>query len=153
MARRKRKIIEIPPHKWLEKTGGFGNQYRSRDYLLKKMGFKSYAAYLQSPLWKKIRTKVLERDKYECYCCLERADQVHHSIYDIHQLSGGSLKGLFSLCSFCHRKIEFDEKGVKRTSAERITERMHSRRLDFEFAKKNGLKTDKQIFNDFDIEF
>jgi 5-methylcytosine-specific restriction endonuclease McrA len=80
--------------------------YAYRNENLRHLGFASYAAYLQSPLWRDIRTRVLERDASVCGCCGKKATQVHHRAYDPQTLRGESLDSLSAVCARCHRKIE-----------------------------------------------
>lgn len=82
--------------------------YADRDRWLKKMGYPSYTAYLDSELWQSIRAKVLERDKGLCRVCDKPARSVHHDDYSPNVLRGKFLKPLYSLCHGCHRRIEFD---------------------------------------------
>lgn len=88
--------------------------YDSRAKVLEKLGFTDYNEYLFSLLWKKIRKRVLKRDKCRCKLCGKRAECVHHIKYELANLSGRSLKNMVSLCHDCHKDIEFDEKGVRR---------------------------------------
>ncbi len=75
-----------------------------------------YAEYLQSPLWKLIRERVLIRDDWECQMCGKQADVVHHKSYKPEVLAGKKDSELVSLCFGCHNDIEFtmvDGKPVK----------------------------------------
>jgi hypothetical protein len=82
--------------------------FRDRLRDLKKLGFPDYATYLQSPLWKSIRQKVFTRDQHWCRVCENKAEQVHHTRYDLATLRGIDLSQLFSVCRDCHKTIEFD---------------------------------------------
>lgn len=82
--------------------------YWERNQLLRRMGFSSYPAYLQSILWHSIRTQVL-RAQPHCEGCRGRATEVHHNFYCEANLKGRNLNGLHSLCSLCHDLIEFHE--------------------------------------------
>ncbi len=84
-----------------------GLGYAGRDFCLRRLGFSSYAEYLQSPQWAKIRLRVLRLRRFTCEVCGLRATQVHHNRYDIRILRGQSLKGLKAICAGCHREIEF----------------------------------------------
>lgn len=85
-----------------------GENYRSRNLILKEMGFECYKDYLRSSLWKEIRMRVLERDVFKCQICDGNATQVHHSRYHKRDLTGKNIKFLHSLCEDCHENIEFD---------------------------------------------
>jgi hypothetical protein len=81
--------------------------YSKRNFVLKSLGYRNYYVYLQSDLWDKIRTRVFIRDKNICFGCGEKATQVHHANYNKEVLKGKTIKGLYSVCSSCHTKIEY----------------------------------------------
>jgi hypothetical protein len=89
------------------------NAYEKRDLLLVELGYGNYSNYLGSELWKGIRTRVL-RGKLKCFC-LRKAGQIHHRNYSRKTLVGESLKDLVPLCGHCHKKIETDRDGAKRS--------------------------------------
>jgi hypothetical protein len=82
--------------------------YGKRNKMLAHIGFQSYAEYLASPLWAKIRRRVFARG-WECYVCEEPSTCIHHDSYDMDTLLGKSLAWLFPLCAECHHQIEFDD--------------------------------------------
>jgi len=86
--------------------------YKRRDESLLTMGFLTYAAYLESPLWKSIRKLVLERCGKCCACGLN-ASQVHHTTYAMAVLEGTDIGGLLPICAACHHRIEFRKDGSK----------------------------------------
>lgn len=61
-----------------------------------------YEIYLQSPLWKEIRLRILERDKYICRDCGKKANQVHHLSYAHDVMAGKDDSKLISICRACH---------------------------------------------------
>lgn len=62
-----------------------------------------YAEYLNSPVWRTKRQKVLERDNYVCCGCLvNKATQVHHLTYE--HIYDELLFELVSICDDCHAK-------------------------------------------------
>lgn len=89
-----------------------GEDYASRNHTLKELGFDSYKDYLKSRLWKKIRSKIMNRANYVCEICQSHATEVHHSRYHRNDLLGKTLKFLHPLCGDCHYNVEF-KKGVK----------------------------------------
>ena len=93
------------------------DEYKSRNNILKTLGFETYKSYLESSLWKDIRGRVLFRDKNICQACKKPATVVHHRDYYRPTLDGRHLHGLISLCVQCHEFIEFKnkEKTEKRT--------------------------------------
>lgn len=90
--------------------------YSARNRLIVELKLgANYADYLGSPLWRSIRSRVLDRDKLRCTCCSKRANQVHHLDYSRVTLLGESLNGLVSICRRCHKRIEYTKKGAKRS--------------------------------------
>jgi len=63
-----------------------------------------YSGYLQSPEWKSIREKVLNRCVWTCEGCGEcRATHVHHKTYD--NIFDELMFQLVGLCDSCHKKL------------------------------------------------
>ena len=89
-----------------------GSRYDRRNAILLEMGFASYAEYLESELWRKIRRTVL-CDGNACLVCGKPANQVHHTKYTLANLSGESLEGMVPICRDCHQTIEFNGKNQK----------------------------------------
>lgn len=87
--------------------------YQQRNDVLRQIGFVCYANYLVSALWKGIRRRVLERDRYCCYGCRRTAHQVHHRSYDAEVLRGDNIRPLVAICRDCHHEIEHDHSGNK----------------------------------------
>lgn len=85
----------------------YGSNYERRDGTLLAMGFKSYADYLQSPLWRQIRTRALDRDGGRCVRCGHAANQVHHLNYSEETMRGRKPASLVSVCRDCHEHAEF----------------------------------------------
>lgn len=95
------------------------SHYLKRKRVLRKLGFGSYAAYLASDLWRRIKRLVFAAKGNQCWLCVFRsANQVHHCRYSRLDLLGKRLIGMFPLCDGCHVSIEFDENGRKRTVPE-----------------------------------
>ncbi len=123
--------------------------YRERNRNLHAMGYSSYAEYLQSDLWKGIRSRVLLPDT-KCYICDRLATQLHHTAYRKCDLEGRDLRRLIPLCHPCHERIEFrDGDGEKlnirqarikmnqlRTLHRKQTEDSSSPELHREFSRK-----------------
>lgn len=87
--------------------------YQDRDALLMSLGFESYSAYLASPLWKKIRARVICRDDGKCVICKAPYENVHHKAYNEKVLTGRKIGNLACLCRECHRSVEFSRTGYK----------------------------------------
>lgn len=90
--------------------------YKSRNRMLRELGFESYAAYLASDLWARIRRKVMKYKgdgKGLCNKCGRPATQVHHSRYDRKTLLGESIKHLWPVCAECHQAAEVLMDGTK----------------------------------------
>lgn len=80
-------------------------EYEARNELLKSLGFASYKAYLASPLWRSIRSKVLKKARDKCQvCCRAKAVQVHHRAYTRDVLLGENLNigKIVAVCDECH---------------------------------------------------
>lgn len=90
-----------------------GRTYQSRDATLKELGFSSYAEYLNSSLWKQVRTKVFRVKGRSCHLCNGYAGMVHHNRYHKNDLLGKNLSFLFPICAVCHERIEFSKRGKK----------------------------------------
>lgn len=88
--------------------------YGERAASLRTLGFNSYQAYLDSPLWENIRHRVIASTKGVCAVCGKGACQVHHTSYCVEAMAGRANKLLVPLCGTCHLKIEFNNKGGKR---------------------------------------
>ena len=63
---------------------------------------RSYDVYLKSKLWKRIRKRIMERDKYLCRDCGRGAEHVHHLSYGPLVMLGQDDSKLISLCVPCH---------------------------------------------------
>lgn len=87
--------------------------YFVRKCALALLGFKTYKAYLASPLWVGIRTKVLTTGDGRCRGCGRPATQVHHHRYNLEDMNGQCFDHLIPVCGGCHTKAEFTKKGVK----------------------------------------
>jgi hypothetical protein len=77
-----------------------------------------YAEYLKSPLWRKIKRRVLKRDGKACRRCGGKATRVHHRSYTDEVLAGNDDEQLASICEGCHNFIHFDDNGYKRNPEE-----------------------------------
>lgn len=99
------------------------NPYAYRNDNLRKLGFKSYRAYLRSPLWSAIRARVFARDKGKCARCKHFADrpQIHHRAYDPATLRGDNIDALLCVCDRCHRNAERPD-DYTRSSHDRLHE-------------------------------
>lgn len=79
-------------------------QTRERRDSLFSLGFTYYWEYLKSDLWKRIRNNILKRDGYICRFCGCKANQVHHTSYNIDTMRGNNTTHLHSCCRRCHNK-------------------------------------------------
>lgn len=71
--------------------------------VLSELGYRSYAEYLASPLWRSIRQRVYAAKGRVCVSCdMDEADEIHHDRYDRDTLMGKTLKHLRPLCRHCH---------------------------------------------------
>lgn len=72
-----------------------------------------YKEYLDSPIWKEIRSRVMKRDMSVCQCCHTKAEVVHHRDYKASTLSGETINSLIALCRPCHKAIHRDRNGKR----------------------------------------
>lgn len=96
--------------------------YHQRNTNLRAIGYRSYAKYLKSLLWRSIKKRVLRYRGLVCVRCAEEGNQIHHVDYDTDTLLGNRLGGMVVVCRECHEWIEH-EHGVK-VSPERANERL-----------------------------
>lgn len=98
---------------------------------------KWYWNYLQSPLWKIIRSRKLSKNP-NCELCGELANQVHHTEYTDDVLDGRDDSKLVSICGPCHKMIEFDIDGNKQT----VDQKKKSTNL-IQFSERNKAQADE----------
>lgn len=91
--------------------------YGIRRAALQTLGFTSYLEYLDSQLWRDVRTSLLKNRGWECELCGDEATQVHHQHYGVDDLSGNRFDYLVAICAGCHHCVEFDSNGKKRSAA------------------------------------
>lgn len=109
--------------------------YQRRDAVLKEIGFNSYKEYLESPLWGRIRSQAMRRNKYRCKKCGDWATCIHHKAYDKGTMLGKCAQSLAPLCFCCHEFIEYDHTG-KKMSLHEANERL-----------KTGYNPNKKCFH------
>lgn len=80
-----------------------------------------YDKYLLSDLWRLIiRPRIVTRDNNKCRVCEnEECLQVHHIDYSPDTLAGKRDTSLITLCSVCHKEVEFNEMEEKRGYSEK----------------------------------
>jgi hypothetical protein len=83
------------------------------DGILKRLGFNSYAEYLEGDLWKGIRRKFLS-EKPRCSICGKKSTHVRFTTFSEAIFSGKDTDTLFPLCGNCFYRVEFDRNGVRR---------------------------------------
>lgn len=88
----------------LQALGSKGESQRELRAKRRKEKKDSYAEYLKSEEWKKLRARALRRDKKTCRACGKPAAVVHHIRYP-KNLGQERLDWLYSLCSPCHNRI------------------------------------------------
>lgn len=66
-----------------------------------------YQEYMASELWRTIRERIMERDRWTCQACGRKATVVHHKSYDREVLDGNRDSDLIAICNHCHQQIEF----------------------------------------------
>lgn len=73
----------------------------------KRLWDEEYARYLKSPKWRAKWRAVMERDKYRCRFCNQRATQVHHLTYA--RIFNEPLYDLAAICPQCHETLHGKE--------------------------------------------
>jgi hypothetical protein len=84
-----------------------GRDYRSRNAILRGLGFATYRDYLASDLWRTVRAAVFKVKGRACYLCGKPATELHHNRYHANDLTGKRLKFINPICRGCHEGIEF----------------------------------------------
>lgn len=77
---------------------------------------KLYYEHLKSKLWKDLRVRVLERDRFRCLHCRKKVEEhtchIHHLNYTlVGQV--GEINTLITLCPSCHLNLHKSEKEAK----------------------------------------
>lgn len=88
--------------------GRKGKDYASRNQFLRELGFRCYAEYLRSSLWRTIRDEVYRLKGRDCFLCGAPATAVHHNRYHMDDLCGKQMRHVNPICGKCHREIEFN---------------------------------------------
>lgn len=91
-----------------------GESYGSRNTNLAMMGFITYAKYLKSALWERIRKKVFAQKGKHCSLCPQDATIIHHNRYHLEDLTGTTTEHLWPLCEECHGFLEFGPGNAKK---------------------------------------
>lgn len=116
---------------------GLNNPYQYRNDNLRRLGFKSYRAYLRSALWADIRRRVLVRDKCQCRRCFLKATQVHHRAYDPATLRGDCIDALSAVCGKCHARAEYKKaKAVEKNIGQQAYQRLMRANADILMRRK-----------------
>ncbi|KEQ11355.1 HNH endonuclease [Endozoicomonas numazuensis] len=70
---------------------------------LKIVDKTTFGSYYESSEWQKTRSRILVRDGRKCQACNEKAECVHHLIYD--RIGKENDLDLISLCNSCHNEV------------------------------------------------
>lgn len=108
--------------------------------LLAPLGFERYDDYLQSELWKAIRTRVYEAKGRCCIKCCGAANQIHHEQYDLPTMRGETLLHLVPICGDCHQLEHGLTPGAKKSKRQKKSPEWKVAGID---AKKQA-KADKR---------
>jgi hypothetical protein len=75
--------------------------------ILKEKGFESYLEFLNSDLWKQLKSKMLNANiPYSCVCCgSKNLLQLHHRRYKKNDLLKLKITNLCWVCRSCHQEI------------------------------------------------
>lgn len=77
-----------------------------------------YEAYRANDLWKRIRKRVVKRDKRICQSCGGEGHTVHHRSYDQPVLDGHADEFLVTVCDGCHDLVHNTDDGKRRPQDE-----------------------------------
>lgn len=123
-----------------------GKLVESRSEILISLGFASYAEYLKSETWQRVRRVVFEMKGRRCCCCGKAANQIHHSSYTRRNLTGDSVNSIdltmFPVCSECHYRIHFKGESFRKMKDARNSLNNRKRRRSKKSAKA-GRKSGK----------
>lgn len=112
-------VATLTPEEIRRKLAQLREELRRKPGIAKDVMLMDYQAeYLSSPLWRKIKGRVLARDNKKCVFCEGPAQTVHHRSYDRDVLEGKADQMLVSLCDPCHDFVHFDDDGRKRSLEE-----------------------------------
>jgi hypothetical protein len=139
-SRRKPKPVIVVKAPRQQRDSSQPSGYKLRAQSLSILGFSSYREYLASPLWARIRSRVLHTCRYQCKSCLKRATQVHHRHYALEVMSGQNIGSLIALCGDCHKDIEFAEgqKTKLGTANKRLADNLQTTRTAIRISVAKG---------------
>lgn len=102
---------ELRKSYYAERTKLWQQEHEARRNAESEEWWEAYNQYLESPVWKQLRLKVLRRDDFTCRGCGKEkaATQVHHLKYqnaEFYQSFGQEMMfDLVSICEACHTTI------------------------------------------------
>lgn len=68
----------------------------------------TYANFLKTKYWQKVRKAVFKRDKSQCVICKSTFDlEAHHDSYKNHGNELNHLEDLMTLCRECHKEHHY----------------------------------------------
>jgi hypothetical protein len=120
--------------------------YYKRNKNLRRIGFDSYQAYLQSNLWRTIKEQALIKLGDKCVVCKKKADILHHTDYSIIVLLGKDISKLRPLCHGHYKNIKLSKKVVIKRL--KLTPPKANVRLGTHSKKKCRFCSKKMICND-----
>ena len=85
--------------------------------------YNSYAEYLASPEWQKLRKAVLLRDGFKCQKCGSAKNVVVHHIHYPEVLGTESQDDLITLCDKCHEEVHDKDIAIKKQWEKQAEER------------------------------
>jgi hypothetical protein len=83
-------------------------QYGARNSKLRRLGYPSYVAYLNSPHWKRMRQRYRASDLPQVCVCGEEEVHLHHTTYE--RVGDEDLGDLTPLCARCHNLVHVLER-------------------------------------------
>lgn len=88
--------------------------WEKRDESLKVLGFETYAEFLRSPRWQKLRAKLRQRPEYSnCLACGSPRVQLHHLHYK--GMKNNDSGSIIPLCGTHHEEFHNHAKAKEKT--------------------------------------
>jgi len=96
-------LIGLGKNRNRKKGGKKWKQFIKKEKIKKKETHKNYTEYLQTKWWRNRKVKYWEDNKRTCFCCEEKARELHHNTYTT--LYREEDKDLIPLCRKCHEEV------------------------------------------------
>jgi hypothetical protein len=88
--------------------------------VLDRLRYLPYNEFLQTFYWRCCRYEVLQRTRFKCSVCGEKAINAHHVNYEFHGAEHQNLEEVVGLCKRCHNTLHGHETEVSKMIVEKI---------------------------------